>query len=244
MNKQFPWGIVVSLVAIVLISVGGAYLLYRIINEGLPFKPVQAPLSVVGAPASNGIKATSPGSAPAGFLVLHLRASVEMSPDSGSAAFDVTVESRGYATVCPGKVVTLDHRTQSQDFWSEEEGAIAQSDSVVCLAASESDAIAKVDGASGVARTVLDDDDVAEYPEADVEAQAQSVFVKIGSGGYMLFAGGAVFKSCAAGCEAGAAAGVSVTKVKRALSEDRFVFAVPAGDSKTVSVAAIVSGTK
>lgn len=242
MNKQFPWGIVVSLVAIVLISVGGAYLLYRIINEGSPFKPTQAHVAARNAPPEGNVSAAASDPAASGFMVLHLRASVEMSPDSGTAAFDLAIENRGFEKECPGKVVTLDHRTQSQDFWSEEEGAIAQSDSVVCLAANEADARAEVAGAPDATRTALDDDDAAQYPDAVIEAKAHSVFVKVGSSGYMLYAGGAVFKSCAAGCEAGAAVGLSVTKVKRALSEDRFVFAVPAGDSKTVSVAAIVTG--
>lgn len=241
MNKQFPWGIVVSLVAIVLIAVGGAYLLYRIVNEVSPFKPV----AKLGAPAAR--PPASPPAAPdavKGFLVLHLRASVEMSPDTGAAAFDLALENKGFAQECPGKVVTLDHRATSQDFWSEEEGAIAKSDSVICLVATDKATVGEMDGPASPARTVLDDNDASQYPDAVVESQGKSAFVQTGKANYMLYVGGVSFKSCAAGCDAGAAAGVSVTKVKRALSEDRFVFSVPAGDSKTVGVAATVPGTQ
>lgn len=238
MNKQFPWGIVVSLVAIVLISVGGAYLLYRIANEASPFKPVvklgaPAPLTPSPAPAGAAVEVS-------GFLVLGLRASVEMSPDTGEVAFDLALENKGFAPECPGKVVTLDHRATSQDFWSEAEGAVAKTDSVICLAATDKATVGEMSGPGSLARTVLDDNDASQYPDAVVESQGKSAFVQTGKANYMLYVGGVSFKSCAAGCDAGAAVGVSVTKVRRALSEDRFVFSVPAGDSKTVGVAATV----
>lgn len=239
MNKQFPWGIVVSLVAIVLISVGGAYLLYRIANEASPFKPVVK----LGAPATSTpppAPAAAAGERESGFLVLSLRASVEMSPDTGEVAFDLAMENKGFAMECPGKVVTLDHRATSKDFWSEAEGALAKTDSVICLAATEKATVGDMTGPSSPSRTVLDDNDASQYPDAVVESQGKSAFVQTGKANYMLYVGGVSFKSCAAGCDAGAAVGVSVTKVRRALSEDRFVFSVPAGDNKTVGVAATV----
>jgi hypothetical protein len=244
MNKQFPWGIILSLVAIVLISLGGGYLLYRVIDEASPFRPVAVPEKPAASPpAGPPVRAVSVADAE-GYLVINLRASVELSPSTGAAAYESALENKGFSQDCPGKVVATDFRSQGKDYWSEEEGAIADAQAVVCLPAT-SRAFTDAFGTEvSEARVSLDDDDAAALPSARLEGKGKSVFVQTGKSGYLLYAGGVTAKSCDSGCEAGAAAGVSVTRVSRPLAEDRFVFSVPAGDAKSLNVAAALPVTQ
>lgn len=237
MDKQFPWGIVASLVVIVSVSIGGGYLLYRIIDSARPVKPGAVRPVVEQEAAAIGPKTVSNVEAP-GFLVVHLRATAEMSPDQGQPAFDVTLENKGFATECPGKSVPNDHRAQETDYWTPEEGATAEVESLVCLPALASLSAADFPGNTAPGRVTVDDTEVEEFPEDIFQTQGRSLYVDTGRGRYMLYAGGISAKRCKEECEGGVAVGVSVTRVSRPLSEDRFVFAVPMGDSRAVNVSA------
>jgi hypothetical protein len=240
MQKQFPLGLVISVATVVLLSVGGGYLLYRVMGGAPPFKP-----SLQRAAAGES-DLGSPVLVPdaAGYLVVHLRSRVEMSPATGLASYDMAMENQGFALACSGKVVQTDHRAQGQDFWSEEDGAIAEADSVVCLPATASAPGAVLPTEAVAARVEFDDDDVATLPDVKGVGRGMAVFVQTGKAGYLLYAGGITAKGCAASCGEGAAAGVSVTRVSRALSEDRFLFTVPMAENKRVNAAAVVPVTQ
>jgi hypothetical protein len=237
MDKRFPWGIVASLVVIVSVSIGGGYLLYRIIDSTNPVKAGagQPSAKIVDAPVAP-VATTEVGTA--GYLVVQLRATAEMSTDTGQPAFDATLENRGFATECPGKVVPNDHRAQARDFWSEEEGATAETESVVCLPALSTVTTSAFPGETADGQVTVDDTDAAEFPAEVFRTQGRSLYVATGKANYMLYAGGISAKRCKDECEGGVAVGVSVTRVSRPLSEDRFVFAVPVGDSRTLNVSA------
>jgi hypothetical protein len=242
MNKHFPWGIFLSLSTIVAISFGGAYLIYRILDGPDPFKTIERTPGKM-TPVTTPVRTASAADTD-GYLVIHLRASVEMSPDTGVPAFDMALENKGFSAECPGKVVSSDHRAQGKDYWTEEEGALASADSLVCLPATSKAVPVAVTNEVSEAAVMLDEEDAAQFPSAVLEAKGQAVFIQTGKAGYLLYAGGISAKSCATGCGAGAAAGVSVTRMSRALSEDRFVFNVPAGDSQTLDVVTIVPVTR
>lgn len=242
MQKQFPIGIFISLATVVLISLGGGYLLYRVMGGAPPFKP-GLPRAAAGEQEA-GPRGPAPGVSATGYLVMHLRSRVEMSPDTGLAAYDMALDNKGFAPECPGKVVQTDHRAQGYDFWTEEEGAIAEADSVVCLPATVAAPGAVFPTEAVAARVELDEDDAAALPEAQGVGRGMAVFVQTGKAGYLLYAGGVTVKGCAASCGAGAAAGVSVTRVSRALSEDRFLFTVPVAEHKRLNAAAVVPVTQ
>jgi hypothetical protein len=238
MDKRFPWGIIASLVVIASVSVGGGYLLYRIIDSAKPLKAGASEPRSTGTPPAAAVPSTETSSGTPGYLVVHLRAAAEMSPDTGDSAFDAVLENKGFATECPGKVVTNDHRGQAKDFWSEEEGATADTDSVVCLPAFSTVSGEAFAGETSPGRVTVDDTDAAEFPDEVFRTQGRSLFVETGKAKYMLYAGGISAKRCKGECEGGVAVGVSVTRVSRPLPEDRFVFSVPVGDSRAVNVAA------
>lgn len=237
MKKLFPARTVIAIAAIIMISIGGAYALYRIIETPPPFKSQDAAPEVLSRP---GVLLNVTPAVP-GYQVIQLRASVEMSPDTGTVAFDIAMEGRGFMTECPGTVVPVDHRKQTTDYWSEEEGALAEAKTLVCLPTTSNVPPPAFTDKVSDARVVLDEDDAELHPLAVFEAKGTAVFVHTDKGGYLLYAGGISAKSCDSGCDAGIAAGVSVTKVSRPLNEDRFVFAVPAGDSKILSVVAALA---
>jgi hypothetical protein len=84
----------------------------------------------------------------------------------------------------------------------------------------------------------VDDTEASEYPEDVFQTQGRSLYVETGKANFMLYAGGISAKRCKDECEGGVAVGLSVTRVSRPLSEDRFVFAVPMGDSRAVTASA------
>jgi len=240
MNKHFPWGVVASLLVIVAVSVGGGYLLYRIIDGASPLRVEKAPAIKPPEKVAAVKPAPVAPAAAEGFLLVHLRSTAEMSPDTGESAFDVAIESKGFVTECSEKVVAMDHRVQKRDYWSEEEGASAEVSSLVCLPATALVAGTEFGAEASTARAVLEEEDASTFPQASVEGKGKVVFVHTGKAGFMLYAGGATAKTCESGCEAGLASGVSVMKVSRPMTEERFLFTVPVGDSKTLNVTATV----
>lgn len=239
MDKQFPWGIVASLVVIAAVSTGGGYLLYRIIDGSQPIKAGVTRSSQVSAPApaENTLVVPTAAGTP-GFLVIQMRAAAEMSPDTGQPSFDVALENQGFATDCPGKVVGSDHRSQKKDFWTSDEGATAETESVVCLPALSTVSTADFPGETAAGRVTVDDTEASEFPDEIFQTRGRSVYVQTGTANYMLYAGGISGKRCKDECEGGVAVGVGVTRVGRPLSEDRFVFSLPMGDSRELNVAA------
>ena len=185
--------------------------------------------------------AVGPASLEEGFLVLRLRAAAELTDAAATPAFEGTIENRGFATACDGKVVTLNMRSQDHGKGGSEEGAVAEVDTVVCLPALKEvkgEAVA-ADGMPEVAPQ-MEDEAKQVYEQASLGGAARARVIDTGRGQYQVFIGAVSFAGCAAPCASGKAWGttaqVGVVKVMRPLDNENYLFSVPAGSGSTVSL--------
>lgn len=232
--------IVITIVVGFTLAMAGV--LYLLIGGPPPFKTPDQNAGKPPLEAAAPLKTVAPDAG--GFLLLRLNASARLSGAEESPVFEGGIAIEGFSETCPssGKAVPLDFRKQDGDFGSEEDPAVAEVGELVCIPSIKAATPSFPQAGLVTLGFEVDAEDKMRYPEAVAAAQGRAAVFKTGQGTYQVFVGGVAFSTCVGECDAlewGVSTGISVSKVKRPLEQDTFLFSVPLDSEEQVSVTGI-----